>query len=58
MSDQEVPVPTEPMSTPADAIRALGFDPDAVKTVVLTASTAVAIAADYPEPHVQPQEAP
>jgi len=48
--------PTEPESL-SDAIRSLGFDPDQVQAVVLTPHRAVAIAADYPEPHITPQEA-
>ena len=52
----EDPVP-EPY-TPDRAIRALGFDPEQIQAVVLTPTSAVAIAADYPEPYVQPEEAP
>ena len=43
---------------PGDVIRAMGFDLDQVQAVVLTAASAVAIAADYPEPINPPQEAP
>lgn len=50
----DVPLPTR---SPREAITDLGFDPDLVQAVILTADSAVAIAADYPEPYVQPQEA-
>lgn len=42
-------------STPDDAMRALGFDPATVQAVILTPTSAVAIAADYPEPYVLPE---
>jgi len=41
--------------TPDDAMRALGFDPDLVQTVIITATSVVAIATDYPEPYVLPE---
>jgi hypothetical protein len=40
---------------PREAIRALGFDPDRVQAVVLTPTSVVAIAADYPEPYIRPE---
>lgn len=48
--------PTPDRPAPADVIRSLGFDPATVRAVILTPSTAVAIAADYPEPYVPPGE--
>lgn len=45
-----------PAADPRETIRDLGFDPDLVQAVVLTTSTAVAIAADYPEPHTPPTQ--
>lgn len=50
--------PSDPMTatSPADAIRALGFDLAAVQAVVITPTTAVAIATDYPEPYTPPTE--
>lgn len=48
--------PPADRATPAGAIRALGFDPGAVQAVILTPTSAVAIAADYPEPYVMPTE--
>jgi len=42
-------------TTPTDAIRSLGFDPDTVQALVLTPSSVVAIAVDYPEPHNPPE---
>lgn len=49
---------TEPPSMdPAQAIRALGFDPEGVRAVILTPTSGpVAIATDYPEPYVMPTE--
>ena len=49
---------TEPPSMdPAQAIRALGFDPEGVRAVILTPTSGpIAIAADYPEPYVMPTE--
>lgn len=40
-----------------DMVRDLGLDPDAVQTVIITATSVVAIAVDYPEPYIPPQEA-
>jgi hypothetical protein len=51
--DRHVTPPADP--TPAEAIRALGFDPDRVRAVVLTPTSVVAIAADYPEPYIRPE---
>ena len=49
------PSPRPLTGTPAaDAARVLGFDPDRVRAVVMTADGARAIAADYPEPYVIP----
>lgn len=39
-----------------DVVRALGFDPAAVKAVIVTESSVVAIAVDYPEPTVKPDQ--
>lgn len=52
------PVVVEPTRTPAEAIVDLGFDPDAVRAIVVTPTSAIAIAVDYPEPYVAPKEAP
>lgn len=50
------PLPTRaPSRSPREAIADLGFDPDAVQAVILTPTSAVAIAADYPEPYVLPE---
>lgn len=49
------------MPNPADvaaAMKLLGFDPASVQAVVLTPDSAVAIAADYPEPLDPPQGEP
>lgn len=48
--------PAEPgaLSYP-DLLVALGFDPNAVQAVILTPTSATAIAADYPEPHTPPE---
>lgn len=54
MDDQPQPADPADELTPQDAMRALGFDPAKVKAVVLTQARVVAIAADYPEPHVPP----
>jgi len=49
------PTPRSLAGTPAaDAARVLGFDPDRVRAVVMTADGARAVAADYPEPYVIP----
>ena len=48
------PDPDAPVS-PDEAIRALGFDPTQVQAVVLTPTSAVAVAIDYPEPYVKPE---
>lgn len=50
------PLNPAPATPPVDAIRALGFDPDLVQAVVLTPTSVVAIAIDYPEPYTAPQE--
>ena len=48
--------PTGPPSqTPEAAMRALGFDPTPVQTVIITAGAAVGIAIDYPEPYIPPE---
>lgn len=41
--------------SPREAIGDLGFDPATVQTVILTPTSAVAIAADYPEPYIPPE---
>lgn len=41
---------------PADLIRAAGFDPAQVRAVILTPAGAVAVAADYSEPYITPEE--
>lgn len=50
------PPPERPDWTLArgDMVRALGLDPETVQTVIITATSVVAIADDYPEPYVQP----
>lgn len=42
-----------PDRSPGAAIRALGFDPAAIQSLVVTPTTVVAVAADYPDPHVE-----
>lgn len=49
---------SEPDPARSDAIRALGFDPALVQSVIITPTSAVGISIDYPEPYVAPQEAP
>ncbi|MFE6228900.1 hypothetical protein [Cellulosimicrobium sp. NPDC057862] len=44
------PIPVDPSTPPSDVIRALGYDPDEIQSVVITATHVVAVAADYPEP--------
>lgn len=44
-----------PTHTPVEAIRALGFDPEQVQAVIVTAGSAVAIDAVYPEPYNPPE---
>lgn len=51
----DVPPPSTTQATPDEAMRALGFDPVLVQAVILTPTSAVAIAADYPEPYVLPE---
>ena len=48
--------PAEPgvLSYP-DLLTALGFDPERVQAVVLTPTSAHAIATDYPEPYTPPE---
>jgi hypothetical protein len=48
--DQDAPAPSGASSSPDEAIRALGYDPAAVRALVVTATSVVAIAADYPDP--------
>jgi len=50
-------LPKTPTDPPVlmDAMRTLGFDPDLVAAVVLTSTSAVAIAANYPQPYVRPE---
>lgn len=57
MTAEPVPLPadTSLLASPDDAIRALGFDPATVRAVILTPTSVVAIAADYPEPYVLPE---
>ncbi|WP_454044412.1 hypothetical protein [Cellulosimicrobium sp. Marseille-Q8652] len=50
------PTPVDPTTSPSDVMRAMGFDPAAVKSLVITPTGVVAVAADYPDPHV-PEEA-
>ena len=59
MSDLPIDEPPAETSTPpayADILALLGLPTDA-RSVVITAESAVAIAADYPEPYTPPQEA-
>lgn len=51
-SEQVTPAPVEPR----ELISAAGFDPDAVRAVVITTTSAIAISADYPEPYIQPDD--
>lgn len=39
--------------SPDAVIRAAGFDPAAIQSLVVTPTTVVAVAADYPDPHVE-----
>ena len=54
--DEPLAEPTPVPPTYADILAALGLPADA-RAVVITAESAVAIAADYPEPYTPPQEA-
>lgn len=47
------PIPVDPSTPPADVIRALGYDPDHIQSLVVTSTSVVAVAADYPDPHVE-----
>lgn len=49
-------VQVDPSTPPTDVIRALGYDPAAVQSVVLTATGVIAVAAEYPT--TDPQEVP
>ncbi|MFE9232061.1 hypothetical protein [Cellulosimicrobium funkei] len=40
----------DPTTPPVDVIRALGYDPAEIASLVVTADRVVAVAADYPEP--------
>ena len=42
----------------AETVSGLGFAPADVKAVVVTPTSVVAVAADYPEPYTAPEEAP
>lgn len=42
-----------PDRTPGDVIRALGYDPEAIQSLVVTPTHVVAVAADYPEPQTK-----
>lgn len=44
------PIPVDPSTPPVDVIRALGYDPAEISSLVVTADRVVAVAADYPEP--------
>ncbi|MBN0039394.1 hypothetical protein JN535_04290 [Cellulosimicrobium cellulans] len=44
------PIPVDPTTPPSDVIRALGYDPELIQSLVITATHVVAVAADYPEP--------
>lgn len=44
------PIPVDPTTPPVDVIRALGYDPAEISSLVVTADSVVAVAADYPEP--------
>ncbi|MFC8732188.1 hypothetical protein ACFT5B_07000 [Luteimicrobium sp. NPDC057192] len=44
------PTPVDNTTPPGDVLRALGFDPAAVQAVILTPTSVVAVAADYPDP--------
>lgn len=49
------PVPVAPDTPPLDVIRALGFDPLLIQSLVITADAVVAIATDYPDPDPAPE---
>lgn len=42
---------------PMTVIESAGFDPSQVKAIIVTPTSITAISLDYPEPHVQPEEA-
>jgi len=44
------PTPVDNTTAPDVVLRALGFDPAAVQAVILTPTSVVAVAADYPDP--------
>jgi hypothetical protein len=44
------PTPVDNTTAPDVVLRALGFDPATVQSVVITATSVVAVAADYPDP--------
>ncbi|GMA26212.1 hypothetical protein GCM10025864_39710 [Luteimicrobium album] len=44
------PTPVDNTTAPDVVLRALGFDPEAVQAVILTPTSVVAVAADYPDP--------
>ncbi len=48
---------TEVPTDPAAILRSLGYDPDAIRSLVITPTTVIAISADYSEPRVTPEEA-
>lgn len=56
--DPELEDAVPPLAPPTfeEIVAALGLPADA-QAVVITPTTAVAIAADYPEPHTMPEEA-
>ncbi len=50
MTEENPPVEEPAPATPADIMRAFGYDPDAVQSLVVTPEAVVAIDAQYPEP--------
>lgn len=63
--DTETPAPEAPpdpvevdVSDNAAVMRAIGFDPDQVRAVVLTRTGRLAIAVDYPPTEYDPEPAP
>ncbi|WP_454728979.1 hypothetical protein [Cellulosimicrobium protaetiae] len=51
--EPQEPIPVDPTTPPETVMSALGFDPETVQAVVVTADAVVAVAADYPEPQTR-----
>jgi hypothetical protein len=52
------PTPVDSTTAPADVMTALGFDATAVQAIVITPTSVVAVAADYPDPPGAPDPTP